>query len=280
MIAARPQDPDRRYEHRFHAGNAGDVWKHLVWLELVAGLRAGQGRLDVVETHAGAGRYRLGGTGEWMEGVGRLAGWIEAPRAVQALARAQGVPAQFERVTRYEGSPRLSAASIGESGCLRLFEADGAAAEQLARAMEPWPNASVVTGDGWSVRPAHRREVLFVDPPFAERDEWSGCVELAARWRAEAPGAMVAIWYPIKGANRPAALVRSLRELGCPGWAAELWTAPFDTGRSRLNGSGMAVLHPPAAAITSIAEAAGWLGPRLAVRDNDWQFRVTAWGGA
>jgi hypothetical protein len=94
------------YSHRFHAGNVGDVWKHCV---LVAVLRriAGAGRVAYLDTHAGEGRYALGPTGEWTEGIGRLsgapAGGDDAVERDVALCRELG--AGSERPVRYRIAP-------------------------------------------------------------------------------------------------------------------------------------------------------------------------------
>ncbi|MFZ4739261.1 MAG: 23S rRNA (adenine(2030)-N(6))-methyltransferase RlmJ, partial [Bradymonadia bacterium] len=61
------------YSHRFHAGNHADVFKHLALVALLeASTRAGAAPVTYLETHAGEGRYTLGPTGEWTEGIGKL----------------------------------------------------------------------------------------------------------------------------------------------------------------------------------------------------------------
>ena len=64
------------YSHRFHAGNVGDVWKHLVLVEVLSRVAGRPGRIVYCESHAGEGGYMLGPTGEWSEGIGRL--WARA----------------------------------------------------------------------------------------------------------------------------------------------------------------------------------------------------------
>jgi len=59
------------YDHRRHAGNAGDLWKHLVLAE-VAGRLFEAGVKVYVESHAGRPEYRLRPGGEWEGGIGRL----------------------------------------------------------------------------------------------------------------------------------------------------------------------------------------------------------------
>ena len=49
------------YRHGYHAGNFADVLKHLVLCELLRLLTAKDKKLFVLDTHAGAGGYDLGG---------------------------------------------------------------------------------------------------------------------------------------------------------------------------------------------------------------------------
>ena len=83
------------YRHAFHAGNFADVFKHVVLGRILAHLREKPAPFRVIDTHAGDGLYDLAGeeadrTGEWREGIGRLAGASSAAgraRAHRALPR-------------------------------------------------------------------------------------------------------------------------------------------------------------------------------------------------
>jgi 23S rRNA (adenine2030-N6)-methyltransferase len=66
------------YRHAFHAGNHADVLKHAVLIAVLDHLLEKDTPLTVVDTHAGAGLYRLDGdyagtSGEAAQGVLRLA---------------------------------------------------------------------------------------------------------------------------------------------------------------------------------------------------------------
>ena len=49
------------YRHAFHAGNFADVLKHLVLIQIVNYLKIKEKPFCYIDTHAGAGRYDLGG---------------------------------------------------------------------------------------------------------------------------------------------------------------------------------------------------------------------------
>src|SRR5512138_2992478 len=67
----------RSYDHRVHAGNAGDVWKHFVLAEAVSFLLSCQSGLIYAESHVGRPEYLLDSRGEWNGGVGRC--WRHLP---------------------------------------------------------------------------------------------------------------------------------------------------------------------------------------------------------
>ena len=80
------------YRHAFHAGNHADVLKHTTLIALMKYLTQKDTALTVIDTHAGAGLYRLDGdytetSGEASEGIFKL---ILASKATPALAGRTG----------------------------------------------------------------------------------------------------------------------------------------------------------------------------------------------
>src|SRR5437870_10208350 len=66
------------YRHAFHAGNHADVLKHSMLVAILRHLTQKDAPLVVVDTHAGAGLYRLDGeyagtSGEAADGILKLA---------------------------------------------------------------------------------------------------------------------------------------------------------------------------------------------------------------
>ncbi len=95
------------YRHAFHAGNHADVLKHLVLIATLRHLTQKPTPLMAVDTHAGAGVYRLDGdqaetSGEAQDGIVKLVAAGLADPA-PALADYLEVVASFNR----EGRPRL-----------------------------------------------------------------------------------------------------------------------------------------------------------------------------
>ena len=74
------------YRHAFHAGNHADVIKHLTLIATLQHLQQKEGGITIVDTHAGAGLYRLDGDysetgGEATDGIFKLLGQLDAAAA-------------------------------------------------------------------------------------------------------------------------------------------------------------------------------------------------------
>jgi 23S rRNA (adenine2030-N6)-methyltransferase len=65
------------YDHRVHAGNAGDVWKHFLLLEAANCLLDPDSSLIYAESHVGRPSYALRAPGDWEGGIRRI--WHSLP---------------------------------------------------------------------------------------------------------------------------------------------------------------------------------------------------------
>ncbi|MCW0038195.1 23S rRNA (adenine(2030)-N(6))-methyltransferase RlmJ, partial [Acinetobacter baumannii] len=100
------------YRHAFHAGNHADVLKHTVLIATLQYLLQKEAALTVLDTHAGAGLYRLDGdyankSGEAADGILRLAQAKESELAPVLQAYIASVRSfnQGAQLRNYPGSP-------------------------------------------------------------------------------------------------------------------------------------------------------------------------------
>jgi 23S rRNA (adenine2030-N6)-methyltransferase len=274
------------YAHARHAGNAGDVFKHVA---LAALLRAVPGAQLYVETHAGDGIFTLGSVGEWTAGALKLWPEPEAGEGGDALDRFLAVVRSFSRPgaarpERYPGSPLIARALLPAQARLMLHEVQPIAAQVLRRALGPQgrspPGAAsgsveVLEQDGFAALPGALAQaggspaVALVDPPYTQKSEWDAAAHALAQARAAAPGAALMLWYPIKALTRPRALLAQLARLSVHGTAVELITTPLRLKRDRLSGSGVLFVNAPVAAVQELCAALPRLGPPLATH-GEW----------
>lgn len=265
------------YRHAFHAGNAGDVLKHLVLALVLDYLGRKAAPYCALDTHAGIGIYTLSGaeslrTGEWRGGVGRL--WHDRPKgaAGEALAPWYAVLDALNPgggLELYPGSPeiilRLSRPQDRAILC-ELHPEDG---RSLARRYRNEARAKVASIDGWNalglhLPPRERRGLVLIDPPFEEPRELVRMSEaLGAAHRRFATGIYLA-WYPIKGTDEVRGFTRAVRALGLPKTLrVELtWRRPNHPGR--FDGAGLILVNPPYTLAPLLEAALPELAERLA----------------
>jgi 23S rRNA (adenine2030-N6)-methyltransferase len=262
------------YRHAYHAGNVGDVLKHAVLARVLAWLATKEAGFAVVDTHAGAGDYDLGGaearaTGEWEAGIGRLdAGAALTPAMESFLApwRALGARARAERRGRYPGSPALARIALRSQDRAVFLEKHPETCAALRSLMRGDTRVTVEEIDGWSrvpklLPPRERRGVVLIDPPFEDRRDYVTMVEtLAACHRRFATGTYL-LWYPVKGEADIKGMCRALVELAIPKTLRLELRTRVPNHPNRFDGAGLIVVNPPwtlqddaAAALPALAE--------------------------
>ncbi len=246
------------YRHGYHAGNFADVLKHAVLCRVLVHLRDKPAAFRVIDTHAGAGRYDLGGieaakTGEWRDGIGRLVDAELAADARELLAPYLDTVTGLnsgDRLTAYPGSPALTQALQRRQDRLIACELEPRQAAALAHNLQGDPRAKALALDGWTalrayVPPKERRGVVLIDPPFEQPGEFTRLVQgLAAAYRKWATGTYL-LWYPIKDVAEVGGFIRRLARLGI-GKMLRLELMVDDIAKpERLGGCGLVVVNPP-----------------------------------
>ena len=240
------------YAHARHAGNAGDVFKHVALIAVLDELLKAPESLDYIETHAGDGIYPLGSVGEWGEGVGRISGTQYASSVPTRYAALVGAP----RPSMYPGSPVIARKLLRPHDRMRLYEIDPQAVTVLKRTL---PDTDVRQEDGLATLDAGPRSLVLIDPPYTQKQEWTD----AARAAGRIPGVPLMLWYPIKALTRPRALIAELAKQGVHGTAVELHWTPLRLKRDKLNGSGLIFANIPRPAVAAVCAALVDLGPAL-----------------
>lgn len=250
------------YRHEFHAGNFADVLKHFVLVRALLYLRRKDKPFRVIDTHAGAGLYDLGGeeamrSGEAAQGVTRLFGadFGAASELIQPfLDVVQNFGAQ-----KYPGSPLIAQKFLRETDRALFCELLPEAAENLRAALGRDRRVKMIERDGYEglnafVPPPERRGLVLIDPPFERRDEYERLFDTLASALRKWPGGMFLIWQPIKQRDVADAFCASAQKL-TPSWLrVDLQVeAPAD-GRP-LARTGLMMLNPPFALRDELALA-------------------------
>ena len=265
------------YRHAFHAGNHADVLKHTVLIATLQHLTQKDTALSVIDTHAGAGLYRLDGdyantSGEAAEGVQRLLNTPEAElapalRDYLAVLRAHN---QGNQLRNYPGSPFITFSQLREQDKLHLFELHPTDTRTLVGNMaqlDPGRRVMIRQEDGFVgvkklLPPPSRRALLLCDPSYEIKTDYGRVLTMMEDALLRFATGTYAIWYPIIARQDAHDLPRRLKTMATKagkGWlhatltvksskmvsAALKATEDDPAKRPGLPASGMFLINPP-----------------------------------
>lgn len=185
------------YDHRVHAGNAGDVWKHFLLLEAADHFLVGNG-LNYAESHVGRPDYALSTPGEWETGLGRC--WRLLPDLQQFPYFRILADMNCQSLKRYTGSARLvleASRTKGQKLSADIWDIDpGVASSWCEVDMACFQEVRFHRGDGFfGVLALLDREdggLLLVDPPHL--DQTSAILAERLLSKAEDRGWVALLW--------------------------------------------------------------------------------------
>ncbi|MEY2951966.1 MAG: hypothetical protein RLZZ401_53 [Pseudomonadota bacterium] len=199
------------YRHGFHAGNHADVLKHTVLIALLDHLLQKEAALTVIDTHAGAGLYRLDGdfaqtSAEANDGVFRLVGAASLPPALERyFTLVQHFNAQPANLKVYPGSPFITQHLLRAQDKLKLFEMHPSDAKALSGnvdQLQAGRQVAVLREDGFEgprkfLPPPARRALLLCDPSYELKTDYARVLALVADALKRFATGTYAIWYPL-----------------------------------------------------------------------------------
>jgi len=262
------------YRHAFHAGNHADVLKHTVLIATLQHLLQKDAALTVLDTHAGAGLYRLDGdyastSAESTDGILRLVPPAALPALAPALQDYVDMVRAFNQgdATRvYPGSPFITQRLLRAQDKLKLFELHPTDARSLAgniAQLEAGRQVAVLQEDGFEgvkkfIPPPARRALVLCDPSYEIKSDYLRVQALLQDALKRFATGVYAVWYPIIPRAEAHDLPRRLKTLaqkaGKPWLHATLTVkssklaspaAGEGARRPGLPASGMFVVNPP-----------------------------------
>ena len=299
------------YRHAFHAGNHADVLKHTVLIATLDYLLEKETALTVVDTHAGAGLYRLDGdyagtSGEATQGIMRLLASKGSPGVPEVLAPALQryldiVVGDFNpgkgSARIYPGSPFITHHLLRDHDKLKLFELHPTDWRTLAAniaQLEAGRQISVLREDGFGsatkfLPPPSRRALVLCDPSYELKTDYGRVLDFAAEALKRFATGTYAVWYPIiprpEAHDLPRRLKTMATKAGKP-WlnasltvkSSKIVTTPTgETRRPGLPASGMFLINPPFTLKAQLTEALPQLVAVLG-QDRNAAFALDAGG--
>jgi 23S rRNA (adenine2030-N6)-methyltransferase len=245
------------YRHSFHAGNHGDVLKHIVLARALQLMAAKDKPFAVLDAHAGVGIYDLNGvqatkTGEWLGGIAKLDDDF-APDVEAVLGPYRDVLAAINpdgEGTYYPGSPEIVSRLMRGDDRLIANELHPIDAVELGANYAAHKNVFVKQLDYLQAIKSElpfreRRGLVLIDPPFEVLDETLRATQALQFGYRRMATATFMIWYPVTTDEFAAQFISTIKALNIPNmlWCELRIKAAFAQGG--LSGSGLIIVNPP-----------------------------------
>ncbi len=219
------------YRHAYHAGNHADVLKHTVLVAVMKHLALKEVGFTAIDTHAGAGMYRLDSadanqSGEAQEGLLALMrnkSKLSGPMA-DALLDYRKVLDHFNReggLLNYPGSPLIAHHLLREQDKLKLFEmhpTDIRGLQTRVEELRAGRQVMVMHEDGFNglpkfLPPSTRRGLVFIDPSYEIKLDYERVVVAVSIGMKRFSTGTYIVWYPIIPRPQAHSLPRHLTNL-------------------------------------------------------------------
>lgn len=245
------------YRHAFHAGNHADILKHATLTLILNSLNQKPKPYYYIDTHAGAGLYRI--DSEWSTKTGEAALGIQKlwsfratlPQlknyfdCIQALNRT-------ETPVHYPGSPWIAQTLVRLTEHLVLIELHPEEKKLLKENFNRSKQATLIVQDGFKeliarVPPLVKRGLVLIDPPYELKQDYLLVTEtLAQAYKRWATG-IYAVWYPILASQRDHSdtMLRKIKQGPYDNLLKVELNVRGDQGDFGMHGSGMLIVNAP-----------------------------------
>jgi 23S rRNA (adenine2030-N6)-methyltransferase len=258
------------YRHAFHAGNHADVLKHCILVQLLRYLNQKDKPYWVIDTHAGAGRYKLDSeyakkTAEFETGVGRLWNRSDLPAALAdfvGLVRAMNPDG---RLRHYPGSPWLAFQVMRPDDRLRLFELHSTDFRLLEKTFaNDERRVASYLADGFIeiksvLPPPPRRGLVLIDPAYEDKRDYLRVLAALKEGVSRFATGTFAVWYPQLQRGDARQLPEKLKKLHVKWLHASLTVQTPAPDGFGMHGSGMFIVNPPWTLAGTLADVMPYL---------------------
>ncbi len=254
------------YDHARYAGNHGDVLKHISLMLFVQALGSMNSPVRFIDTHAGAGRYRLDihhSEARYRNGVNKIYLTDAGPESVAPyIEQLRGD--NHAELMWLPGSPLLISRFMRDIDRLSCYEIEQQSYTQLLSIMTNDSRVQVQRRDGYTLDSQLLLDQAFhpailIDPPYIDPDEAACVTQLVSRILDLRDDASLLIWQPCYSGIHPP----SFNPVE-PGWGAleishYILQDVQDTPYGSMNGSMISLVNPPPHLQTSLCILLPWL---------------------
>lgn len=239
------------YRHAYHAGNFADILKHIIQVEILEYLTQKDKPFDYIDTHAGAGLYKLSSkeadkNREYENGIAKLK-VDDFPELEAYLSIVKNSTTPF---TYYPGSPKIAEAFLRPKDRAWLYELHPTDFKWLEKNVQRRKSIRLSQSDGYkgliaNVPPASKRALVMIDPSYERKEEYQHVINALTQAHKRFATGTYALWYPVVERFRIDRLEKALINSGIRRIQLFELGVQNDTNQHGMTAAGMIVINPP-----------------------------------
>lgn len=197
----------KTYDHTQHAGNHGDVVKHIIYRTLIQELQKDNPEgLVIVDAFAGKGLYDLSeqSSAEWEKGVAKVAAYVDEDTTPIAIREYLQVIKEIDSFFQtYPGSPVFADKLLRPQDQLIVIdehveEVEGLENEATFIQMDSFDEDNIE----YLLPDTDKHTLILIDPPYNDDNHFSLAKSFMEKLLAIRKDATIAIWFPLIENNR------------------------------------------------------------------------------
>lgn len=270
------------YRHAFHAGNFADLLKHLIQVEVLHYMLKKDKPFDYIDTHAGAGLYKLSAkmankNAEFNSGIGHF---FPGENTLPELQNYLDCIGSFNKskLEFYPGSPVIAAQFLRKYDKAWLCELHPKDHDLLAQRFNSQRNIRVRQEDGFQALQAllpcqSRRALVLIDPPFELKEDYQRIPKSVIEAYKKMPNTVFCIWYPVVDRRKINDLQRRFKHSGIRNISCYELGIEADQPGHGMTSSGMIVINPPWTLSATLTKALPHLA-KVISKDGQLHYRM------
>lgn len=238
------------YQHQFHAGNHADVLKHWLLVECILHMQKKPKAFDYIDTHAGAGVYRLDSKEAQKTGEGKAGITVLAKSKLSGLDDYLMTVKTELATNTYLGSPAIVNKLLRREDKSWLFDMHGRTANMLEKNCAVKRQTRVHQEDGFAglnrlIPTQSRRALVLMDPSYEVKTEYKQVFDEIEKVWKKMNQTMFLLWYPVVDRSRIQMLERKFEKSAIKNVHLFEMGIAEDDPNTGMNASGLIVVNPP-----------------------------------
>lgn len=244
------------YRHGYHAGNYADVLKHCMLLQTVKLLQKKNKPFVYIDTHSGAGGYKLFDefaqkTGEYKNGIEKIWQQTDLPPALADYVDAvKTFNTESDDLDYYPGSPAFLGMELREKDRMVLHELHSTDYQFLATSFAKDKQAKVTNDDGLqgliaAVPPLERRGIVLIDPSYEIKTDYEDVANIIIKAHKRFATGVYMLWYPVVNRELTEAMLETLKNSGIRKQLRIEQAISPDSNEFGMTAAGLWIINPP-----------------------------------